>query len=428
MNRNFRRREGPGALETIEAAVHLLRSAPLATLAAYYVGALPFVLGILYFWADMSRSPFAAQHAVAAALGLAGLFLWLKFWQAVFAQKLRTQLNGETSRPLTLARTGRILFTQTALQPTALFVLPLALVPALPFPWLYAFYQTLTTQAEADTPTLRATMARSWRLAMLWPAQNHVIFAVLGLFSFFVFLSVTIAGAMLPELFKIFFGIESVFTRGGQAMLNTTFFTAVFGLTFLCVDPILKAVYVVRVFQGESLQTGEDLRAALKPFAPGAAKLAACLVIFLTVATTPLLKAQTSNLAPQSSEPIQPRELDRAIDDVIQKRKYTWRAPREREVKPAAGEPGVIAKFFQRVGAMCRDALRAVGNWIEKILRRIFGRFGPTPGSSGSSWIMTKQVLLYGLLAVVLSAIAVLLIRFWKKRQKGIPLTTAQAV
>jgi len=428
MNRNFKRREGPSALETIEIAVHLLRAAPVATLAAYYAGALPFVLGFLFFWADMSRSPFAAQHAVPASLGLAVLFVWLKFWQALFARELRSQLSGETRARLTLARAGKILFTQTALQPTALFVLPLALIPALPFPWLYAFYQNLTVQAEADTPTLRAAMARSWRLALLWPAQNHVIFAVIGLFSLFVFLSLAITGAMLPEMFKMFFGIESVFTRGGEAMLNTTFFTAIFGLCFLCVDPILKAIYVVRAFQGEALQTGEDLRAALRPFAPVTAKLVACLVLMMALVSATPTKAQATAPVPPAVEPVQPKELDRAIEDVIQKRKYTWRAPREKVVKPADGEPGVFAKFFERMGTMVRNALRSVGGWLEKILRKIFGRFGPTPGSSDYGWIMTKQMLLYGLLAVVLSAVAVLLIRFWRKRQRDVLVATAQPV
>src|SRR5262245_54426209 len=106
MNRNFRRRAGPSALETIETAVHLLRSASAATLATYYAGALPFILGLLFFWADMSRSPFASQHAVAASLGLGGLFVWLKFWQALFANKLRTQLSGETPAQLTWSRAG----------------------------------------------------------------------------------------------------------------------------------------------------------------------------------------------------------------------------------------------------------------------------------------------------------------------------------
>ena len=48
-----------GPFDLLEEATHLLRTAPAATLAVYYLGAVPFVLGLLYFWADMSRSPFA---------------------------------------------------------------------------------------------------------------------------------------------------------------------------------------------------------------------------------------------------------------------------------------------------------------------------------------------------------------------------------
>ena len=39
MNRNPRRATNPGALETIETAVHLLRIAPAGTLAAYHLAA-----------------------------------------------------------------------------------------------------------------------------------------------------------------------------------------------------------------------------------------------------------------------------------------------------------------------------------------------------------------------------------------------------
>ena len=165
-------------------------------------------------------------------------------------------------------------------------------------------------------------------------------------------------------------------------MLNTTFFTAMLGLTFLCVDPISKAVYVVRVFQGESLRSGEDLRAALKPFAPVAGRLAVWLIIFVTFAGMVQSRAQTASpTTPPEAEPIQPKELDRAIDDVIQRRKYTWRLPREKVVESSESEPGVIAKFFQRVGQMIRDALRWIGNLIEKIFRSIFGRFARSAAS-----------------------------------------------
>ena len=54
MKSTQRRQHGPGALELIEQAVHLLRCAPAGFCwpTGYYFGSLPFVLGLLYFWAD----------------------------------------------------------------------------------------------------------------------------------------------------------------------------------------------------------------------------------------------------------------------------------------------------------------------------------------------------------------------------------------
>jgi len=68
------------ALRIIEETVHLLRTAPGLLLSVYYLGSVPFVLGLLYFWADMSRSPNANEYSAAAALGLAFLFVWMKVW------------------------------------------------------------------------------------------------------------------------------------------------------------------------------------------------------------------------------------------------------------------------------------------------------------------------------------------------------------
>jgi Domain of unknown function (DUF4129) len=432
MKRNAKRREGPGALALIEEAVHLLRVAPLGTLATYHAGALPFVLGLLYFWTDMSRNPFAHLHVMGAALGMGLLFLWLKFWQAVFAQKLRAQVTGEPAPALTFARACRIAYTQTALQPSALFLLPLALIPALPFPWLYAFYQNLTVQANADAPTLRAVAGKAWKPALLWPGQNHVLLSVMSLFGFFVFLSCSIAAIALPELLKMFFGIETVFTRSNLAMLNTTFFTTMACLTYLCVDPIMKAIYVLRVFHGESLASGDDLRAALRPFTHAASRLAACLFFVVMLAGTTRLNAgdnAPASAPPRENETIKPQELDRAISDVLQQRKYTWRQPRVKADEAEEGGPGVVAKFFQRLGRMIRNTMQAVGDWLEKVMRKIFGRTRtPASGGSGYGWIMTKQMLLYGLLAVVISAIAVLLLRLRKNRRGQAEVVTSQAI
>ena len=64
------------AIRMIEESVHILRSAPVTLLTVYYTGSIPFVLGLLYFWADMSRSADAHEHSAMAALGLSLLWEW----------------------------------------------------------------------------------------------------------------------------------------------------------------------------------------------------------------------------------------------------------------------------------------------------------------------------------------------------------------
>src|SRR5256885_16666020 len=117
-----------GAIELIEEAVHLLRRAPLAVLASYYAGGLPFVLASLYFWADMSRSPFAYQHLAGGALGLAALFVWMKLCHSIFARRLRSLMAGESLPALSLRRCRRIFISQTALQSRGVFAVPSSLL------------------------------------------------------------------------------------------------------------------------------------------------------------------------------------------------------------------------------------------------------------------------------------------------------------
>jgi hypothetical protein len=150
--------------------------------------------------------------------------------------------------------------------------------------------------------------------------------------------------------------------------------------------------------------------------------------MFLTFMGALPVRAQPVNSPPPTTASIPPKELDRAIDEVIQQRKYTWRMPREKAAESSQNEPGVITKFFQRMGEMIRDAARATVEWIERVLRKLFGSPRATPGSAGDGWIMTKQMLLYGLLAVVISAIALLLLRFWKKRRDKTNIITTEAV
>jgi hypothetical protein len=267
MNRSAK--SGKSALDLIEEATHLLRSAPAWTLTAYYVGTIPFVVGFLYFWAEMSQSPFADQHVAEAALAATVLFLWMKLCQSVFAQSLLAQVASRPSPSWTARRLLRTFLNQAVIQPTGLFILPLALVFGFPFGWVYAFYQNVTAVADANSKATSDLVRKAWKHASLWPLQNHIVIGAGFLFGLFVFLNWFVVSLSIPSLLKMLFGIENVFTRSTRSMLNTTFVTAMCGLTYLCVDPILKAVYVLRCFYGEALQSGEDLKANLKNLAEG---------------------------------------------------------------------------------------------------------------------------------------------------------------
>ena len=142
---------GRGSLEIIEEAVHLLRMSPGSTLALYYIGALPFVLGLLYFWADMSRSSTARDHCASFALGVSLLFLWMKTWQAVFARRFKARITDRPAPALTVSKLARVAVVQTVLQPSGLFLLALSLSIVLPFGWVYAFYQNVTVLAATTT-------------------------------------------------------------------------------------------------------------------------------------------------------------------------------------------------------------------------------------------------------------------------------------
>jgi hypothetical protein len=253
-----------GSLDLLEEAVHLLRQAPLGILLRYFIGTFPFLLAFLYFWADMSRGPFAHRYVAEAAFGVSLLYIWMKCWQSAFCTSVYSHLMGRPAEKYSAGRILRLFATQMIVQPYSLFVQPVALLILLPFGWTFAFFQNLLLLGDGKDLDLRKITRASWRLASLWPAQNHRLLLVLLVFSLVVFLNIGIALLMIPQLLNMLFGIETVFTLSGMQMLNTTFLSVVAALTYLCIDPLIAVVYTLRCFYGESVETGADLVAELK--------------------------------------------------------------------------------------------------------------------------------------------------------------------
>jgi hypothetical protein len=418
-------------LEVIEEATHLLRLTPGSTWFSYYAGALPFVLGLLYFWSDMSRSALAGQRLPAAALGMTLLFLWMKTWQTVFAHQLMARVCGEPAPRWGLGRMLRVALAQTLLQPTGLFVLPVAFVLTVPFPWACAFYQNITALGVSEEHAVGTLRRSAWRQARLWTAQNFTILMVIQLFGLFVLLNVVAAVVALPFLLDRLLGIPTVFTQSHWAVLNSTFFAAALGLAYLCLDPLVKAVYVLRCFYGDSLQSGADLKADLHRFLaiPKAATAALGLVIGLTLA--PCLRAADLPEQPASAQAaaeraprlasLTPPALDHAIDNAMKDREFLWRL--RRETAPVEkNDKGILAALFQDALDKLAAAARTVGHWVEaafrwlgRLLRFRVGGKG-TPGD----WTSPLRVLIVVLVGVLVGLLAWLGFRAWQQRRRRV--------
>ena len=406
------REKGIGAVELLEQATALLRQAPLDTLASYYLGTLPFMLVLLWFWADMSRSADADLRLAGGALALAILFIWMKVWQSRFSGRLLMQLGGAAELP---PLTGSVM-VQGGLQPWGFIILPLAGLITLPFGWCYAFFQNLTVLGGPDW---RSTQRKARHLALLWPGQNHLLLALLSLIFLVLFANIAVAVYFLPHLFKSLFGIETIFTRSNTMLLNSTFWAAMVVITQLCLDPLVKACYVLRCHYGESLASGADLRAQIQTVA-GRQALPALLISFALMAGVAL----PASAAPQTTEPrhqLQQRaaRLDRAVEQVIKDPRFAWRLPREQHHLEKRELPG----FMQSILTWIQDTAGTVGGWIGDAIKWLFKKL-PKPSFSGAkpdwggSFSDVALLLMYLLLALLLCAGAIFA---WRRLRRTAP-------
>jgi len=308
-----KRAAGRSGIEVADEVMHLLRGISPGLLAGYFIGTVPFVLMLLFFWSDMSRGAFAETRCLPLSLLLAGLFIWMKCWQTVFSAGLMDFLLDRT-RPWSWARVARVARTQLIVQPLGLIAIPLSLLIMLPFYAVHAFYQNMTVLGDGEAEPLGETVRRARREALRWPVQNHMILwllspwvLILGMIAVFgmmrllmmetmdaslfsgylwfllgavmlfsaviplapfagiVAANIGLVLILVPHLLRTLFGWHSLFTLSGiHAVFNTTYLATVFALTYLCMDPLIKAAHVLRCFQGAAQHNGQDLRLALR--------------------------------------------------------------------------------------------------------------------------------------------------------------------
>lgn len=420
-----KKKDDKGAIEVIEEAIHLLRLSPIHLLITYYTGTLPFILGLLYFWADMSRNAYAAKHCASASFALALSFLWMKCWHSVFCLHVRAQVSNTLAQGWSPLRIIRLVAIQTIIQPSGFFLLPIALLFTLPFGWVFAFYQNVFQQQYNEQLNIKKVIKQSLHQARLWPGQNHILLAIFFIFSIFVFLNLGIMIYIIPYILKKFLGIETMFTLSGVSIFNTTFLAATCAITYLCMDPLIKTVYALRCFYGTSLQSGEDLKAELKSMSPST-KVMASLFVFLLWAALPgslIAGGQTEMKAHDPSQyqaVLCPEELDRSIEEILTWPEFAWRMPREKDRREGLNILNPFKVFLEWIEPIVKKIIRPIVKLSKKIwdwLKKLFPEINREKEVSNTGWMTGIQGLLFVLLCLIACTLVVFIRRIWLSRR-----------
>ncbi|UCG07229.1 MAG: hypothetical protein JSV83_00810 [Desulfobacterales bacterium] len=209
-------------------------------------------------------------------------------------------------------------------------------------------------------------------------------------------------------------GIETKFTLSGVwVLLNPMFWVAMLGMTYLLLDPFVKTAYVLRCFYGEALASGEDLKTELKQVLNHAKALAAGLLIGV-LCVVPL----TAEAVSRSS--ISPKELDRSIEEVMNRREFAWRMPRDTLQNEQQEPKGPIAAAVDWLMEMLGKGVRTLKKWVIQFfewLDNLFPKPEKKPDSSTTDWMTFTRLALIVLLILLIAALTFALLRIWQRRR-----------
>jgi hypothetical protein len=400
-----------GAIPALEDAVRLLRQAPLATLLCHWVGSAPFALVAMWCWNDLTNPRTLDSTGALESFALALLLAWMNCWRAVFAGRLRRQLSGAGTltssagglaagsipTPWTTGRLWRMVASQSFFGATKLVIMPLAWLTVFPLASTVAFYRNVAVLADREDLDPLQLMAKARKLAGVQTGQSWALLPPLAFLHFLITVNLAIVLGVLPQLVRMLTGYESAFSRSGiYFAFNPLFFLLVIAVSWIAFDPFVQAVYCVRCFRGESLETGEDLRAGLRRIRSGVPAVAAALLFVA--------------MAAHSLAAVPPGELEKSVQQTMQSREYDWRLP------PAASSPAQISwpvRLVDHMVAGIKAVSVAIGDAVQRFLHWISGnrQMVPKLGAPPSIGLHRSLYALIGV--VVLAALAIL----WSRRQ-----------
>jgi hypothetical protein len=381
-------REGP--LDVLENAIRVLREAGISTLFLHWIGSIPFALAVLMFLLQVSDSRATDPVVALESLGLAILFVWMNCWRSIFAGTVRARLSSEVAAARPRGGLLNLIAVQAVAGATKLLVLPFATLIVFPLPTVVAYYRSLAVIASGPVHGgPRESFSRARRLARYQPELSWLVFPLLFLLALVVWLNCLAIIASSPQLVRILTGYESTFSRSGiYFMMSSMCIGLSLALAWVVFDPFIQAVYCIRCYQAESLETGEDVRAGIRNLRLRA-PAAAAMVALLFAACAPLVRAN-----------ITPADLQKASAAAMQSPEYTWRLPPPEKDGPRS-VPWIVS-FFNRLADSTKSIRHAIGRVIDAFFRWLGDQFGgsdPKPGAlpnRGLHWTVWLVIVVAG--------------------------------
>jgi hypothetical protein len=395
-----RKRSSRSGIDVLDEAFHLLRRAPAQLFVYYYAGTLPFLLAGLFLVSDASANASGAARAPGLSLMVAALFIVMNLGQSLFASRLADVIAGEPPAPVRARALLRRAYFAAALQPTKLFLIPLALLATLPFGWTFAFYEAALALPDRDLTSVSAVLRTASKRARAPDRPNWVILSVFGLFFAAVFLNVVILLLVVPQLIRTLVGVETVFAVAGAANVSGTFILAALALAYALADPLLKAAYTLRAFYAESVESGTDLKVQWTSVRRAMASLLVCACLAAAVA-----RAETP-------APVTEAGLQHSIDRVLARSEFQWKL-----AQPPRPRPGIVAWFFDKIGAFSdwlADRITDLQDWFRKHHAET-----PQPGSKSKANTLRVESFLWLLCGIMVVIAGILIWRAVRKPRRS---------
>lgn len=385
------------AISLLDEAFHLLRIVPARAWAIYLAGALPLLLGVLYFVPEFQAAEGAPQLGTVAAI-LALLYLWFGVCRITFAGELLS-VAGDDRPDYTIHSLSGHLFLHAA----ELVVVPLCFFAVVPFAWGVAFFRIAACNPAATLKNLIKTSAR--QASPAYAGSWFLIVLVLPL-ALVLFINLAVLSIALPNLLKTFSGYETEFTRYSGWIDNPAIWIAALGLTGIFTEALLLASLALRSFYARSETTGRDLLRNLRRIA----------AIVLVAACLSVGRLHASSLTPS--------DLNREISRVAHQSKYGW--VKHLDDKPKHEQ---LIGFWRRIDDVYISITSAIAHGWQGIVR-FFHRLIPKPSDPKPAQLKgaparTLDWLVWILAAAALAATGILVARALRPRRPEPGITTS---